>query len=216
MNSKITSDIYTHIRGFLPQVKAYELFNDLCDEVDWCHVGYEKPYGMIRTPRLTRCYGHHDWNNPELNGFDYKPEGWTDKLIELRAKIGEFYSHDWNFVLCNYYRDGNDSITWHSDDERFLGSEPAIASVSLGDTRVFKLRNKKTREVIKTELNNGDLFIMHGRCQHDWEHCIAKNRTHTDPRINLTFRKAINQAGSENYYKYNVGYPHKHHELFVA
>ena len=60
----MNSDIFTHIPGFLDQVEAYSLFNDLADNVDWCHVGYQKPYGMIRTPRLTRCYGHHDWNNP--------------------------------------------------------------------------------------------------------------------------------------------------------
>ena len=104
----------------------------------------------------------------------------------------------------NLYLDNTQAISYHSDDETFLGPDPTIASLSLGAGRKFKLR-KKSDHNIKHEyfLESGDLLIMRGRTQHEWEHAIPKIGKAAMPLINVTFRRAINRAGSNNYYRYN-------------
>ena len=95
-----------------------------------------------------------------------------------------------NTVLLNYYRDGNDSVAWHSDDEYDLGYKPVIASVSLGQDRRFDVREKHEFHQHKYSVNleNGSLLLMKGDLQELWEHRIAKSKSVTKPRINLTFR----------------------------
>jgi alkylated DNA repair dioxygenase AlkB len=94
-----------------------------------------------------------------------------------------------NAVLLNYYRDGQDSMGWHSDDEPELGTSPLIASVNLGATRRFDLRRKgQSRIEHSVSLNHGSLLVMRGVTQHHWQHQVAKTRSCTTPRLNLTFR----------------------------
>ena len=98
--------------------------------------------------------------------------------------------YEFTSVLLNKYRDGKDSNGWHSDDEKELGINPIIASVSLGAERFFHLRHKKIKkERHKIKLAHGSLLIMGGEMQHYWQHQIAKTQKQIDPRINLTFRK---------------------------
>ena len=134
----------------------------------------------------------------------------------------------YNFCLVNYYAGGADSISWHSDDERFLGPEPAIASLSLGARRDFCLKpkpppkakrnggggleeNKGEGEgggkVVKMALGSGDMVLMRGRTQGAWLHSVPKRKGGEAERgrINITFRKALVPAGTDNYYRYNVG-----------
>lgn len=107
--------------------------------------------------------------------------------------------------IVQFYADGKDSISYHSDDESFLGPEPTIASISLGGSRDFYLKHKEDKEKQeKFVLDDGDLLIMRGKTQEKWLHAIPK-RARAQPRINLTFRKAINIKGTDNYYRYNVG-----------
>lgn len=93
-----------------------------------------------------------------------------------------------NSVLVNLYRDGQDSVSWHSDDEAVNGVEPTIASVSFGATRRFDLRHKETKETIRVDLEDGSLLVMSGLSQQCWVHQIAKTKTPVGPRINLTYR----------------------------
>jgi hypothetical protein len=117
----------------------------------------------------------------------------------------------------NYYADGKDSISYHSDDERFLGPEPAIASFSFGAKRDFLMKHKpiapragvgvEEPKAIKLVLSSGDMVFMRGKTQSQWLHSIPK-RAGVDAnkgRINITFRKAMVKGGTENYYQYNVG-----------
>jgi len=90
--------------------------------------------------------------------------------------------------LGNWYRDGQDSMGWHADNEKVLGPNPWIASLSLGATRLFKLRHNRTGQSIDVPLTAGGLLIMGGSLQHHWRHCVPKSRTATGPRVNLTFR----------------------------
>lgn len=122
----------------------------------------------------------------------------------MEEVTGETY----NFTLVNYYSTGNDSISYHSDSEQFLGPEPCIASISLGAPRDFMLRHVKHKElglpVQKYSLHDGDMVVMRGRTQHDWEHSIPK-RKNADGRINITFRRGRVKYATQNYYTYNVG-----------
>jgi alkylated DNA repair dioxygenase AlkB len=118
--------------------------------------------------------------------------------------------------LVNYYASGADSISYHSDDERFLGVDPAIASFSLGAKRDFMLKHKpappgqeqKATKPIKLALASGDMILMRGKTQSNWLHSIPKRtgkNAEDGGRINITFRRAMVKGGTENYYNYNVG-----------
>lgn len=119
----------------------------------------------------------------------------------------------------NYYASGSDSISFHSDDERFLGPDPAIASFSLGARRDFLMKHKppppgtsnapaKEAKPLKLPLGSGDMILMRGRTQSNWLHSIPKRTGKNQEdggRINITFRRAMVKGGTENYYNYNVG-----------
>ena len=105
--------------------------------------------------------------------------------IEPQAKV------IFNSVLLNRYRDGNDSISWHTDAEPELGRNPLIASVNFGDTRKFQLRHINTKEKLEIELSHGSLLIMQGELQHFWQHQVPKTKEIKKERINLTFRVIV-------------------------
>jgi alkylated DNA repair dioxygenase AlkB len=94
-------------------------------------------------------------------------------------------------VLANFYRNGNDSLGWHTDNERELGARPRIASLSLGAERIFEIRHNLTREILRLPLHSGSLLIMSGDFQTCWQHRIPKQRAILAPRINLTFRHIV-------------------------
>ena len=107
----------------------------------------------------------------------------------MRHHLEVFCGVSFNSVLANYYRGGQDSVAWHSDNEPELGVNPIIASVSLGGTRCFQMRHKKiAEERYALELEHGSLLVMQGPTQHFWQHQIPK-RKYALPRINLTFRR---------------------------
>jgi alkylated DNA repair dioxygenase AlkB len=144
-------------------------------------------------------------------------------LHTLKTAVETATNQSYNFVLVNYYASGEDSIAFHSDDERFLGFEPAIASLSLGAQREFCLKHKPSPSpspsgkpggsgsggVIKLALGSGDMVLMRGSTQANWLHGVPKRtgRGGVGPggRINVTFRRAVVPAGTDNYYHYNVG-----------
>jgi alkylated DNA repair dioxygenase AlkB len=95
---------------------------------------------------------------------------------------------EFNSVLLNLYRDGNDSISWHTDAEKELGINPVIASVNFGAERIFQLRHIETNERIDIPLKHGSLLIMQGELQHFWQHQVPKTKKVNSERINLTFR----------------------------
>lgn len=126
----------------------------------------------------------------------------------MERVTGETY----NFTLVNYYADGNDSISYHSDSESFLGENPCIASLSLGSSRDFMLRHVNYRTngaaVEKFALKDGDMVVMRQGTQKNWMHAIPKRKgVHSSigGRINVTFRKGIVKYATKNYLDYNVG-----------
>lgn len=146
-------------------------------------------YGKwCKAPRLMCWYG--DPGACYLySGVDHQPNPWTDELLAVKDKVERQCLGSFNSVLANLYRDGRDSMGCHADDEKELGRNPLIASLSLGDERLFKLHHKKRKENLEINLGHGDLLVMSGALQHHWVHSIPKTRKLKRPRINLTFRK---------------------------
>ena len=112
----------------------------------------------------------------------------TPTLLEIKQRCEEEASTQFNSVLLNLYRDGQDSMGLHADDGPELGSEPVIASVSFGAERNFRLRHRETKELQQVFLASGSLLVMSGLSQACWMHDIPKTKKFVEPRINLTFR----------------------------
>ena len=139
-------------------------------------------------PRLLAWYGDSEAYY-RYAGLTHQPLPWTPLLAEIRARIEAEAGQRLNAVLLNYYRDGQDSMGWHSDDEAVLGANPLIASLSLGGTRRFDLRRKGSNRIEHSlSLEHGSLLVMAGATQHHWQHQVAKTRQRCAPRLNLTFR----------------------------
>jgi alkylated DNA repair dioxygenase AlkB len=117
---------------------------------------------------------------------------WTPELQAIREMVEPLAGIQFNSVLLNYYRDGNDSVAWHSDKESIMGSQPVIASVSFGQVRRFDIRNKSDhKEHYSVKLEHGSFLLMKAGLQENWEHRIAKSAKLMNPRVNLTFRLVI-------------------------
>lgn len=151
-----------------------------------------KVYGKWHpTPRLVSFYGDAQRSygySKTLHG----PQPWTAKLSELNSRLSRISCKKFNTVLLNYYRDGRDTMGWHADDEKELGTRSTIASLSLGAARDIHFKSKSGKdELIKLNLASGSLLIMEGDTQQYWLHHIPKRARCTTPRINLTFRNII-------------------------
>jgi len=140
-----------------------------------------------RQPRLSAWYGDLGYS---YSGIRLEPEPWTDSLLAIKERIEKLARHEFNSVLLNYYRDQNDKMGMHSDDETELGHQPVIASLSLGESRTLLLRHKTRKDLatIKLPLPSGSLLVMRGDTQQNWRHGINAERARCGPRINLTFR----------------------------
>lgn len=179
--------------AWLDTQQADRYFAQLAAEVVW-----EQPqvtvYGQRhRIPRLQAWYG-----DPgavmTYSGTRFQPRAWHPALAQLRQCLQAECGGAFNSVLVNLYRDGDDGVGWHADDEPELGRRPLIASVSLGAERTFSLKPKGKNGPnaglagIQIPLKHGDLLVMGGETQHYWQHALAKTKRVRSPRINLTFR----------------------------
>ncbi len=150
----------------------------------------------IDAPRLSAWHAEAGCNY-RYSGLSLEPEPLSATLCVIRARIETLVGHAFDSVLLNLYRDGHDSMGWHSDDEPELGPAPQIASLSLGATRRFCLRRRgQTRTALSLDLENGSLLLMEAPLQQYWQHCIPKTRRETSPRINLTWRKILPRCNS--------------------
>ncbi|MEJ6505004.1 MAG: alpha-ketoglutarate-dependent dioxygenase AlkB [Crocinitomicaceae bacterium] len=143
-----------------------------------------------KTPRLEGFFS----KNGESYGYSggrIQAQAFTSLLSEVCQKIEEHTGQEFNSVLVNLYRDGNDSNGWHSDDEKELGNEPYIASLSLGESRKIQFKHKTKLEKHTLLIEQGSLLIMSGAIQKNWKHQIPKTKVKKRARINLTFRKII-------------------------
>jgi len=139
-------------------------------------------------PRLMAWYGDTGADY-RYSGVNHIPLPWTLELQSIRADMEALCEQPFNSVLANLYRDGRDSMGCHADNEKELGINPTIASVSFGETRLFRVRHTKKRCKLEIELSHGDVLIMAGELQHHWRHELPKTHQPKKPRINLTYRR---------------------------
>jgi alkylated DNA repair dioxygenase AlkB len=172
-------------QAFSPEV-AHRLFLQLREQTQWSQDEIIMGGRRVLIPRLQAWYGDAAYR---YSGFNMTPLAWTAVLLEIKRSVEKLSEARFNSVLLNLYRDGNDSVGWHSDDEPELGEAPVIASVSLGVSRDFSLRQKKPGAgKLKLRLDSGDLLLMSGQLQHNWQHQLPKTQLPVGERINLTFR----------------------------
>ena len=127
------------------------------------------------------------------SGSTFHPDQWNELLLEIKKHVEQYIKFQFNSVLLNEYPNGKVGMGWHSDDERELGIDPIIASLSFGANRdfIFKHKTDKRFENIKIHLKSGSLLLMLGSTQHHWKHSLPKRLKVREPRINLTFRKIL-------------------------
>jgi alkylated DNA repair dioxygenase AlkB len=196
------------------------LYSELRRQVAWEQTEIVLYGKKVRIPRLNAWYAEPQCGYT-YSGKYFEPLPWIPLLLEIKAAVEEALrpllikdavqkestqkesaqkestpKEIFNSVLVNCYRNGQDSVAWHSDDEPELGKNPIVASLSLGADRQFQLRHKDYRQHAKSEqykqnicLSNGDLLLMHGAIQHYWQHQIPKTKKAVGERINITFRQ---------------------------
>ena len=177
--------LYPHA---LDAAAAQRCFTRLHETVHWQQqrvrmFGREHPQ-----PRLSAWYGEHTAIY-RYGGLTLQPRPWIDALAMPRALCEAIAGVRFNSVLANLYRDGEDTVGWHSDDEPELGDAPVIASVSLGACRRFELREKHGPRRVRLDLPPGSVLVMSGSCQAQWQHRLPRARRVREARINLTFRQ---------------------------
>lgn len=118
---------------------------------------------------------------------------WTQELAQLKLLIERITESRFNSCLLNLYHDGNEGLSWHSDDEESILTNTPIASLSLGAERKFSLKHKRTKQKVSLVLENGSLLVMKDATQTNWLHCLPRSKKVTQPRINLTFRTMASQ-----------------------
>lgn len=173
---------------FLAPEEAASLFTELLAGIRW-RQDTIKLWGKVHdVPRLQQWFAD-DGMAYTWSGIRMEPEPWNAPLERLRCRLQEALGLRFNTALANLYRDGNDTVGWHADDEPELGEAPTIASISLGATRDFVLRHRTETERVQTiSLAHGSLLVMQGDTQKHWRHCVPRRKRVHAPRINLTFR----------------------------
>ncbi len=178
------------IPDFIAEDEAWRLCALFADELVWSSESVQIYGKSIQSPRLVSWYGDEEAIY-RYSGVVHYPQLWHPVLYETKIRLESFTGQAFNSVLCNFYRDGNDSMGWHADNEKKLGINPFIGSMSLGETRTFRIRHRYTGEAHNIALGNGSLIIMAGRLQQYWRHCVPKSGKMRGARINLSFRKIV-------------------------
>ena len=177
--------VVTLHRGFFTAAEADLSLRVLQSEVAWRRDTIRMFGRTSLMPRLTAWQGDAGYT---YSGVENRPSPWTPTVAATRERIEALTGRTFTGVLLNLYRDGRDSMGWHSDNEVELGAAPLIASVSLGASRRFRLRHRTKRLTHAIDLGHGDVLVMAGPTQAHWQHSLAKTTRVLDPRVNLTFR----------------------------
>jgi len=173
---------------FFSMEDADQWYEKLLKCIDWQQKSIVMNGKSVNIPRLSAWYADEN-KHYTYSGEVHLAEPWTAELLDLKTQIEQTTGVRFNSVLCNLYRDGNDSVAWHSDDETELGQNPHIASLSFGEERSFSFRNKRDHQKkFNLALRHGSCLLMSGTTQQNWQHQISKSTRLMQPRINLTFR----------------------------
>ena len=185
------------VEHFLEKTCADRFFEDIKQNAAWRQPRLNLFGKAVNSPRLAAWYG-----DPgavyAYSGLVNRPLPWFDALRRVRRRVEEYSGARFNSVLINLYRNGDDAMGWHSDDEAELAPDAPIASVSLGATRCFVMRHRRRKNPpggryknlasVKIPLHHGSLLVMQGETQRHWRHAVPRTAQPVDARINLTFR----------------------------
>ena len=178
--------------AFLDSYESQASFESVLAETDWEQRDVVVFDREVPQPRLVAWFGDPE-GTYRYSGLTLQAHSFSATLLGIKKHVEVVAGWELNSLLANLYRNGMDCVGWHADDEPEFGIDPVIASLSLGATRRFDLRNRETNETIKTSLSSGDLVVMSGACQREWIHQAPKQLKVQEPRINLTFRTVINK-----------------------
>ena len=191
MNLGLPDSEIRYFPNFLNKMEADTYFEQLRKEVPWQQDDI-KVFGKVYPqPRLTALYGNN--GKPySYSNITMQPHKFSEQLLKMKNKIETKTDADFTTCLANLYRHGKDSNGWHADNEKELGQNPIIASITLGQERFFHLKHRKDKSLKhKILLQHGSLLLMEGATQHHWLHQIPKTAKPIGERINLTFRVII-------------------------
>jgi len=175
-------------RSFYAASQAQQLFQQLLTQIDWQQERLFIYGRWCNVPRLMAWYGDKGVHY-RYSGVDHAPLPWLPLLSQLKQDVEVHCQHPFNSMMANLYRNGQDSMGCHADDEKELGKNPVIASLSFGASRTLRFKHVERGAKMDIELENGDLLLMAGCIQHHWRHELPKTRKPKSARINLTFRK---------------------------
>lgn len=190
-------DLVSLYPSFLDQETSFKLYEQLRQEQCWPENSYEMAGRRFQLPRL------QTWHADEGIVYSYsnnllKSRPWTPTLLSIKQSIETLLEFRFNAVLVNYYRDGNDHVGWHTDNEKEMGKEPVIASLSLGATRLFQIKahphlsnSSTSEEMVSLPLQSGTLLVMKAGFQERWLHRICCDPVIEQGRINLTLRRVL-------------------------
>lgn len=181
-----------YMPGFLNPQESKTILDELKENAVWQQPQIKLFGKTVQSPRLSAWYGSEK-SNYTYSGLHHKPLPWLRTLSDLRTRLQDTLHVEFNSVLLNLYRNGYDSMGWHSDNEKELGEKPAIASISLGAERMFLLKHKQRKDIQTTKilLANGSLLFMSADTQKYWKHSVPKTNEPVGARINLTFRRIV-------------------------
>jgi alkylated DNA repair dioxygenase AlkB len=183
----ITNGEYLYFPSYFEKKESNSFLRSLIKEIIWKQEKMNIYGKSIKFPRLTAWYGD-DERSYKFSGITLYPNKWTPLIVNIKERVESQIGTKFNSVLLNFYKNGNDSISWHSDAEEELGKNPIIASVSFGEKRLFQLKHNISKQKREIELQNGSLLVMKGELQHYWKHQLPKTRHKKRERVNLTFR----------------------------
>lgn len=174
--------------NWLTKKQADNLLDTSIQSIPWRH-DHIKMFGkQVPVPRLQNWFADHSNTSYTYSGICMQAVKFPQWMAELADSVAEQTNYPFNRALVNYYRNGNDSVDWHADDEPELGPDPIIASISLGAERIFQLRHNITGEIVSLNLPHGSLLLMGSRIQHFYQHRLAKVKNMQQERVNFTFR----------------------------
>lgn len=178
-----------YFKKFYSEKQSGEIFQYLKNHIKW-RSDKIKMFGRVHSlPRLQAWYAENKDLVYTYSRIELRPQIFTSELKQLVSDVENKTGHEYNSVLLNYYRGGDDYVSWHADDEAELGECPAIASLSFGGTRKFVLRSKADKnKKMDLMLEDGSLLLMDGETQHKWEHQLPRSKIFDQERINCTFR----------------------------
>jgi len=165
-----------------------QLYDDLLNNINWENERIVMFGKEIITKRKVAFYSDssiaYRYSSKTKIGLP-----WEDTLITLKNIVESITKESYNACLLNLYHNGEESMGWHSDNEKEIVTNSSIASLSIGASRKFSFKHKATKETISIQLGNGSLLVMKGTIQSHWWHALTKSKKVTEPRINLTFRQ---------------------------